>query len=186
MARLPWVRAGCVLLASLATASVRVVPSHERAVVLRFGRVDRLRGPGLIAVVPGAERVIRISVRDRILQPFVIAATTSDDMRVRVTATAHFRVFDPISCARARADVSAYTANAIEATVRDDVNSTRLHDLGHGSTERATRLLWEVNTVASDWGVEVRELETSTIELQAPPRLLHGAQRPHDGLPPGA
>ncbi len=186
MTRLPWMRAGWVLLGTLATAAVRVVSTHEKAVVLRFGRVERLRGPGLVAILPGVERVIRISVRDRTLQPRVIAATTSDDMRVRVTATARFRVVDPISSVVARANVCTYTAKAVETVIRDCVGSTELRDLARCSPEREQQLRCEVNTVVYDWGVEVRELEISTIELQLTPELLHWAQRLHDGHRPGA
>lgn len=179
MAMLAWLLAVGALLAAIALATVRVVPAHERAVVLRFGRVDRLRGPGVIVVVPGLERLARVSVRDVALEPLVTRATTRDDVSVWVTATAHFRVVDPICSTMAVPDVYARTAEAIEVAVRDDVDRCALHELAHRSSERTQRLLRAVNMVVHEWGVEVGALEISTIELRLTPELLHWAERLH-------
>jgi regulator of protease activity HflC (stomatin/prohibitin superfamily) len=65
---LHWLVAGGLVLAVLAAAVVRVVPEHQRAVVLRFGRVARVAGPGLIALLPGMERLVRISLRESSLE----------------------------------------------------------------------------------------------------------------------
>lgn len=102
--------------------ALRVIPAHERAVVLRCGRVARLKGPGPVVVLPGVERVVRVSLRDFRLEPLVTRAATRDDVTVWVSATAHFRVVDPIRSTVAVPDVYASTADAIEATVRAEID----------------------------------------------------------------
>jgi regulator of protease activity HflC (stomatin/prohibitin superfamily) len=82
---LPWLVTGALVLAALAAAMVRVVPENQRAVVLRFGRVARVADPGLIALLPGIERLVRISLRESSLEHLRTRATTLDDVTVWVT-----------------------------------------------------------------------------------------------------
>jgi regulator of protease activity HflC (stomatin/prohibitin superfamily) len=174
---LHWLVTGALVLAALAAAVVRVVPEHQRAVVLRFGRVARVAGPGLIALLPGIERLVRISLRESSLEHLVTRATTLDDVSVWITFTAHHRVVDPVRSHVAVSDVDTRTAEVIEEIVRAEVERTTLEDLAHGSPGRTERLVREANSLASRWGTRVSDVEIDTINLQLTGELLHWAKR---------
>ncbi|HAW11607.1 MAG TPA: hypothetical protein DCX12_11245, partial [Chloroflexi bacterium] len=78
----------------LAAASVRVLREYERAVVFRLGRLLGQRGPGLILLIPGIDRMVRVSLRTVTLTIPPQDAITRDNVPVRVNAVAYFRVMD--------------------------------------------------------------------------------------------
>jgi regulator of protease activity HflC (stomatin/prohibitin superfamily) len=176
---LTWLLAGALVLAALASALLRVVPEHQRAVVLRFGRVARVAGPGLIALLPAVERPVRISLRESSLENLVTRATTLDDVTVCVAVTAHRRVVDPVRSHVAVSDVDTRTADVIEDIVRAEVESTPLEDLAHVSAQRTERLVREANAIVADWGIQVSGIEIVAVNLQLTAELVHWAQHLH-------
>ena len=81
--------------AALAAASVRVLREYERAVVFRLGRVIDEKGPGLVLLIPGVDRMVRVSLRTVTLRIPHQEVITRDNVPVRVAAVAYFRVIDP-------------------------------------------------------------------------------------------
>jgi regulator of protease activity HflC (stomatin/prohibitin superfamily) len=86
------VLAGLVL---LGVASIRVLREYQRAVVFRLGRVRQLGGPGLIALVPIVDRMIRVDLRTVTLTIPPQEVITRDNVPARVNAVAYFRVTRP-------------------------------------------------------------------------------------------
>ena len=85
-----------VVLAGLAL-SVRIVKQYELAVVFRLGRVrGGARGPGLIAIVPGVDRVHRVSLRIVTLPIQSQGIITRDNVSVDVSAVAYYRVANAV------------------------------------------------------------------------------------------
>ena len=80
---------------ALAGASVRVLREYERGVVFRLGRVIELKGPGVALLVPGVDRMVRVSLRTVTLRIPPQEVITRDNVPVRVAAVAYFRVIDP-------------------------------------------------------------------------------------------
>src|SRR5438874_10477394 len=88
----------CVLLilaGVAAGAAVRVLREYERGVVFRLGRLMDQRGPGLVMLVPTIDRMVRISLRTVTLTVPAQEIITRDNIPVRVTAVAYYRVVDP-------------------------------------------------------------------------------------------
>jgi regulator of protease activity HflC (stomatin/prohibitin superfamily) len=88
-------------------ASVRVVRQFERGVVFRFGRVlPETRGPGLVAIVPVADRLQKVNLQVVTKPVPAQDGITRDNVTVRVDAVVYFRVIDPV---RAIVDLQDYT-----------------------------------------------------------------------------
>jgi regulator of protease activity HflC (stomatin/prohibitin superfamily) len=83
-----------VLALSLAAASVRVLREYERGVVFRFGRLVAQKGPGLVLLMPIADRMVRVTLRTitHAIPPQDVI--TRDNVPARVDAVAYFRVAD--------------------------------------------------------------------------------------------
>src|SRR3954454_24011998 len=80
------------LLGTLAGASVRILREYERGVVFRFGRLVAQKGPGLVLLVPFADRMGRVTLRTITHTIPPQALITSDNVPARVDAVACFRV----------------------------------------------------------------------------------------------
>src|SRR3984893_12491642 len=78
----------------LAGVSIRVLREYERGVVFRLGRVTSQRGPGLIFLVPGIDRMVRVSLRTVTLHIPAQEIITRDNVPARVTAVAYYRIID--------------------------------------------------------------------------------------------
>ncbi len=156
-----------LVLLLLGVASVRVVAAHERAVVLRWGRVVRVRGPGLVVVLPGVERAVRVSLRASRLDPLVVRAVTRDGVAVRVWARALCRVVEPARSTVSAEDPMRRAAEAVEAGIRREVADTDLASLLTTGTPQGTCMQQHIARLTADWGVEVLEIETTDVELRA-------------------
>ena len=77
-----------VLAAAMAAASVRVLREYERAVVFRLGRLVGERGPGLVLLIPGIDRMVRVTLRTRTVTIPPQDVITRDNVTARVDAVA--------------------------------------------------------------------------------------------------
>ncbi|HWF24766.1 MAG TPA: SPFH domain-containing protein, partial [Solirubrobacteraceae bacterium] len=80
-----------VVAASVAGSAVRVLREYERGVVFRLGRLMDQRGPGVILLAPGIDRMVRISLRTITLKVPPQEIITRDNVPARVTAVAYYR-----------------------------------------------------------------------------------------------
>ena len=80
---------------------MRLVPEAHRGVVTRLGRTRRVVGPGAVFVVPGLDRVERLSMAPERIEPLVVCARTADHVDVRIEGSAVYRVIDPAAAVAA-------------------------------------------------------------------------------------
>src|SRR5215212_632756 len=79
----------------LLLSSVRVVQEYERGVVFRLGRLTGPRGPGLILLIPGIERMMKVDLRVITLDVPAQEVITRDNGTVRVNAVVYYKVVEP-------------------------------------------------------------------------------------------
>ena len=79
----------------VAASAVKILPEWERGVVLRFGRSVGVRGPGLIILVPGIERILRVDTRTVTMDIKPQDVITFDNVSMKVNAVIYFRVVEP-------------------------------------------------------------------------------------------
>ena len=89
-----------LLLLSAALLSVRVLREYERAVVFRLGRLLPVRGPGLVLLRPGMDRMVRVDLRTVALTIPPQELITRDNVPARVAAVCYFRVVDAEAAVR--------------------------------------------------------------------------------------
>jgi regulator of protease activity HflC (stomatin/prohibitin superfamily) len=164
-----------VLGATAAAASMHVLREYERAVVFRLGRLMDQRGPGLVALVPGIDRMVRISLRTITLTVPPQEVITRDNVPVRVTAVAYYRVVDPN---RAVVEVQSYhdaTLQIAQTTLRSVLGGAELDTL-LGERERLNDDLQHViDTHTEPWGIKVTAVEIKDVEI--PERMQHAIAR---------
>src|SRR5262245_32593100 len=78
----------------IAFSSMRVLREYERGVVFLLGRFWRVKGPGLILVVPGFQQMVRVGLRVVVLDVPSQDVISRDNVSVKVNAVVYFRVVD--------------------------------------------------------------------------------------------
>ena len=113
----------------LAGASVRVLREYERAVVFRFGCLVGQRGPGLVLLVPVADRMVRVSLRTitHTIPPQDVI--TRDNVPARVDAVAYFRVVDADASVVDIEDYLRATSQIAQTTLRSVLGKADLDTL---------------------------------------------------------
>jgi regulator of protease activity HflC (stomatin/prohibitin superfamily) len=158
-----------------AASSVRVLREYERGVVFRLGRVMSQRGPGLILLLPGADRMVRVSLRTVTLRIPAQEVITRDNVPARVTAVAYYRIVDPTKSVVEVEDVLAATAQIAQTTLRSVLGKA---DLDHLLAEREhlnESLQQIIDDQTEPWGVKVTTVEIKDVEI--PERMQHAMAR---------
>src|SRR6266702_2862517 len=83
-----------ILVVMFAASAVRILPEYERGVLFRLGRLAGVRGPGLFFIIPGIDRLVRVSLRTVAMDVPPQDVITHDNVTVKVSAVIYFRVMD--------------------------------------------------------------------------------------------
>jgi regulator of protease activity HflC (stomatin/prohibitin superfamily) len=157
---------------AVVVSAVRLVPAGSRALVLRWGRVSREVGPGIVGVLPGIERVLVLSIQPSRLEPVPVTATTRDGADVRVDLSVLWRLRDVERSLLAAPDITAATWDAVEHAARQVVNETVLRALVEERATALTDVTSRATAVAAEWGAAIMDVDVLNVELRAGPELL--------------
>src|SRR3972149_6891906 len=89
-----WIGAVVVIIA-LAFSTFRILREYERGVVFLLGRFWKVKGPGLILIVPGIQQMVRVDLRMIVMDVPSQDVISRDNVSVKVNAVVYFRVVDP-------------------------------------------------------------------------------------------
>jgi regulator of protease activity HflC (stomatin/prohibitin superfamily) len=159
----------------LAAASVRVLREYERGVVFRLGRVMNQRGPGLILLTPGIERMVRVGLRTVTLQIPAQEVITHDNVPARVTAVAYYRVIDATRSVIEIENVTAATSQIAQTTLRSVLGKADLDALLSERERLNEQLQHIIDDQTEPWGVKVTAVEIKDVEI--PEAMQHAIAR---------
>ena len=160
---------------ALAGASVRVLREYERGVVFRLGRVIELKGPGVALLIPGVDRMVRVSLRTVTLRIPPQEVITRDNVPVRVAAVAYFRVIDPNRSVLEIEDFRAATLQIAQTTLRSVLGKAELDAL-LSERERLNESLQQIiDEQTEPWGIKVTIVEIKDVEI--PESMQHALAR---------
>jgi regulator of protease activity HflC (stomatin/prohibitin superfamily) len=153
------------LLVALAAASVRVLREYERAVVFRLGRLLGQRGPGLVLLIPGIDRMVRVSLRTVTLNIPPQNVITRDNVPAHVDAVAYFRVIDPNASVVQIEDGVKATSQIAQTTLRSVLGKADLDTL-LSHRERLNEDLQEIiDEQTEPWGIKVSTVEIKDVGI---------------------
>jgi regulator of protease activity HflC (stomatin/prohibitin superfamily) len=156
-------------------ASVRVLREYERGVVFRLGRLMPPRGPGLILLMPTIDRMVRVSLRTVTLTIPPQETITRDNIPVRVTAVAYYRVVEPTMAVTEVENVHAATVQIAQTTLRSVLGGVDLDALLSEREQLNEMLQRIIDTQTEPWGVKVTTVEIKDVEI--PERMQHAIAR---------
>jgi regulator of protease activity HflC (stomatin/prohibitin superfamily) len=150
---------------ALAAASIRILREYERAVVFRLGRLVGPKGPGLIVLIPGVDRMVRVDLRTIVLDIPPQDLITRDNVPAKVNAVAYFRVVDACSAVVEVERYTAATSQIAQTTLRSVLGKAEL-DMLLAERERLNEALQQIIDEQTDpWGVKVTAVEIKDVEI---------------------
>jgi len=159
---------GGLLVALLLAFSVRKAYEWERAVVLRFGKFNRVCGPGLYFLLPLADQVCRIiDIRIRVTDFYAQETLTGDSVTVRVDAFCFWLVWDPQKAALEIEDYNEAVALASKAALRNVISKNELSVFLERGDIIEKQIQEEVEKQTTEWGITVQYIEITDIQIPA-------------------
>jgi regulator of protease activity HflC (stomatin/prohibitin superfamily) len=154
-----------ILLAALVASAVRILREYQRAVVFQFGRFWRVKGPGLIILIPAVQTMERIDLRTIVMDVPSQDLISKDNVSVKVNAVVYFRVIDP---QKAVINVEHYyeaVSQLAQTTLRSVLGQ---HDLDEmlGEREKLNDDIQKILDSQTDaWGVKVANVEIKHVDI---------------------
>lgn len=154
----------CVSVA-LSGVSVRILREYERAVVFRLGRLLGAKGPGIVILIPGVDRMVKVDLRTVTLDVPPQDLITRDNVPAKVNAVTYYRVIDPIRSITEVERYHAATSQIAQTTLRSVLGRADL-DMLLSSRERLNEALQQIIDEQTDpWGIKVSLVEIKDVGI---------------------
>ena len=154
-----------VLVFMFLASAIRILNEYERAVVFRLGRIRDVKGPGLIIIIPGIDKVVKVDMRTITMDVPPQDVITKDNVSIKVNAVVYFRVVDANA---AVIDVENYlyaTSQLAQTTLRSVCGQVELDEI-LSAREKINIHLQEILDRSTDpWGIKVSLVEVKQIDL---------------------
>lgn len=150
---------------ALLAYSFRILREYERAVVFLLGRLYRVKGPGLVVIIPVLQQMVRVDLRTRVLDVPSQDVISHDNVSVKVNAVVYYRVVDPERAIIQVEDYNLATSVLAQTTLRSVLGQ---HDLDEMLAEREklnTDLRRLLDEQTDAWGIKVSNVELKHVDL---------------------
>lgn len=165
-----WIMVGTIVIGVFIASAIKIANQWDRAVLLRLGKFQALKGPGLFLIIPIIDKISYwIDVRV-IATSFKAEKTlTKDTVPVDVDAVLFWQVFDPKKAALEIADYEVAISWASQTALRDVIGTTMLSDMLEGRRKISNELRQIIDDRTEPWGVKVISVEIKDVLI--PPAL---------------
>lgn len=150
---------------AIAFLIINILREYERGVIFFLGRFQRVKGPGLIIVIPPIQQMVRVDLRTRVLDVPSQDVISRDNVSVKVNAVVYYRVLDPEKAIIQVEQYQAATSQLAQTTLRSVLGQ---HELDEMLSERDKlnsdiQQILDKNTDA--WGIKVSNVEIKHVDL---------------------
>lgn len=153
------------LLLAFAITSLRVLREYERGVVFQLGRFWRVKGPGLVLVIPGIQQMVRVDLRVVTMDVEPQDVISRDNVSVKVNAVIFFRVVDPQKAIIQVESFLQATSQLAQTTLRVVLGKHELDEM-LAERERLNLDVQQILDAQTDaWGIKVSNVEIKHIDL---------------------
>ncbi|MBT9170724.1 MAG: Modulator of FtsH protease HflK [Actinobacteria bacterium] len=157
--------AAVVILTMILPSAVRILKEYERGVMFRLGRLQGVKGPGIILMIPLVDRIVRVDLRTVTMDVPPQEVITRDNVPVKVNAVVYFRIMDPANAVVEVENFVAATSLIAQTTLRSILGQSDLDEL-LAQREKINALLQKIIDEQTDpWGVKVSIVEVKDVEI---------------------
>ena len=154
-----------ILVVLFLTTSLRVLREYQRGVVFQLGRFWKVKGPGLVILVPGIQQMVRVELRTVVLDVPSQDVISRDNVSVKVNAVVYFRVVDPEKSIIEVENFMMATSQLAQTTLRSVLGK---HDLDEMLSQREKLNIDIQQTLDAQtlsWGIKVANVEIKHVDI---------------------
>ncbi|KAA1192009.1 slipin family protein [Pseudohalioglobus sediminis] len=154
-----------VLVVALLASMFRVLREYERGVIFMLGRFYKVKGPGLIIIVPVLQQMVRVDLRTIVMDVPTQDVISRDNVSVQVNAVIYFRVLDPEKAIIQVENYLEATSQLSQTTLRSVLGQHELDDM-LAERERLNADIQDIlDKQTSAWGIKVANVELKHVDL---------------------
>ena len=154
-----------IILGLLLFSAFNILKEYERGVIFLLGRFWKVKGPGLIIVIPGIQKMVKVSLRTVVMDVPPQDIITQDNVTVKVNAVIYFRVMEPRKAIIEVEDYLYATSQLAQTTLRSTLGQSQLDDLLSKRDEINSHLQKVIDEQTEPWGVKVANVEVKNVDL---------------------
>ncbi|OJW83372.1 MAG: hypothetical protein BGO62_06235 [Thiobacillus sp. 65-1402] len=154
-----------LFIVALLASSLRILREYERGVVFLLGRFWKVKGPGLVVIVPGIQQMVRVDLRTVVFDVPSQDVISRDNVSVKVNAVVYFRVIDPAKAILQVEDFLNATSQLAQTTLRAVLGKHELDEM-LAERERLNQDLQQLLDAQTDaWGIKVSNVEIKHVDI---------------------
>ena len=154
-----------ILLLWIALSMFRVLREYQRGVIFFLGRFEKVKGPGLIIVIPIIQQMVRVDLRTVVMDVPSQDVISRDNVSVRVNAVIYFRVIDSQKAIINVEDYLEATSQLAQTTLRSVLGQHELDEILANRDLLNTDIQEILDTRTDGWGIKVSNVEIKHVDL---------------------
>ncbi|MBI3995037.1 MAG: slipin family protein [Nitrospirae bacterium] len=154
-----------ILVVLFLISSIKILKEYERGVIFLLGRFQKVKGPGLIIVLPAIQSMAKVSLRTIVMDVPPQDVITRDNVSVKVNAIIYFRVIDAQKAIIQVEDYLYATSQLSQTTLRSVLGQSQLDDLLAKREEINANLQQIIDQQTEPWGIKVSAVEVKNLDL---------------------
>ena len=154
-----------IFLIILLSSAIKIMAEYQRIVIFRLGRLQGIKGPGLVFIIPIIDSIIKLDLRTRVIDVPKQRVITEDNVTVDVDAVVYYRITDP---QKAVVEVQRYdiaTSLIAQTTLRDVLGQQDLDELLSKREELNKSLQTIIDQATDPWGIKVSAVTIRDVSL---------------------
>ena len=147
--------------------TIKIVKEYERGVIFMLGRFHKVKGPGLIILIPFIQRMTKVELRVIVMDVPTQDVISRDNVSVKVNAVIYFRIVDPEKAIIQVADVFEATSQLSQTTLRSVLGQHELDDMLSEREKLNADIQAILDRRTDNWGIKVANVEIKHVDLDA-------------------
>ena len=156
---------GAALLIVVLYNTIKILKEYERGVIFFLGRFQKVKGPGLIILVPGIQKMTKVDLRVVVMDVPTQDVISRDNVSVKVNAVIYFRIVDPEKAVIQVANVFEATSQLSQTTLRSVLGQHELDDMLAERDKLNTDIQNLLDQRTDAWGIKVANVEIKHVDL---------------------
>ncbi|MCG8392906.1 MAG: slipin family protein [Pseudomonadales bacterium] len=154
-----------IIVVGFVISMFRILREYERGVIFMLGRYYKVKGPGLILVVPVIQQMVKVDLRIRVLDVPAQDVISRDNVSVKVNAVLYFRVLDAQKAVINVEDFYSATSQLSQTTLRSVLGKHELDEMLASRDELNSDIQEILDEQTDNWGIKVTNVEIKHVDL---------------------
>ena len=145
--------------------TIKILKEYERGVIFFLGRFQTVKGPGLIILIPGLQKMTKVDLRVIVMDVPTQDVISRDNVSVKVNAVIYFRIIDPEKAVIRVANVFEATSQLSQTKLRSVLGQHELDDMLSERDKLNADIQAILDQRTDNWGIKVQNVEIKHVDL---------------------